>query len=72
MIDQVVEIIKQFGPAIVALLIAYYRDQVNEAKSKERMAELEAKLLKNREDVKSEDANLSDDDVINKYTGTKP
>jgi len=70
--DKLVEILKQYGPAIAVLIVGYFKAKAIEAKNKQRVAELEKKLRQNKEDVESENAGLSNADIIAKYIGKKP
>ncbi len=63
------EFLKTYGPTLLVLVIAFFRDQAVDAKNKERIAKLETKLLQNKIDVEKENTGLSSDNVINKYAG---
>lgn len=63
-----IDLIKQYAPAILALMIAYYRDKTIEARNKQRMAELEKKLLENQDAIEKANAGKSSDDIIDGYT----
>ena len=61
-----IELAKTFGPALGVYIICHYRDQAVMAKNKQRLAELEQKLMENKANVTKELLGLSSDDVINK------
>ncbi len=71
LLDQVLDLINKYGPALSVLAICYYRDRVLEAKNKETVANLKAKLLQNGIDVDKEDAGLSPGAIIDKYAKSK-
>lgn len=71
LIDKGFEFLKQYGPALGTFIVMYYRDLAVEAKNKQRIAELESKMVKNKNDVAAEDVGLSPGDIINKYAGSK-
>lgn len=59
-----IDLLKEYGPAFLALVIAYYRDKAAEARSKQRIAELELKIKENHEKVEAGFAGKSDGDVV--------
>ena len=68
-----IDFLKTYGPTILVFILSYYRDRAIDSKNKERIAELETKLLQNGIDVNKENAGLSSDAIISKYiTGPKP
>lgn len=73
-LNDLLDVLKQYGPVLGVLLIAYYRDRAVDQKNKVRVAELEAKLLRNKANVDAENSGLDADAVIDKYTvpGDKP
>ena len=73
--SQVLELLKQYGPALVALLVSYYRDQAIIARHKREIAELDRKLLDNKIAIEESNRGKSSDDIIDKYApgaGVKP
>jgi hypothetical protein len=70
--DQILELLKTYGPTLLVLVIGYFHTQANHAENKERIAKLETKLLQNQIDVKKENTGLSSDDIIAKSLGEKP
>lgn len=65
-VDSVLEIIKQFGPALGALLIVYFRDRAVDEKNKARLSDLEKILMENKANVEKEVAGLDSDAIIDK------
>ncbi len=70
--DQLLELLKMYGPAMAVLVVGYYRANSIESKNKERIAELEKKLMQNKLDVEKENLGLSSDDIISKSISKKP
>lgn len=70
--SDLIEVLKQYGPTLAVLIIAYFRDQAVEARNNQRVAELEKKFMENKANVEKENAGLSSDAVIDKLTGAKP
>lgn len=64
-----IELLKQYGPALLTLILAYYRDQVMQAKNDVRIKALELKLKENHEKVDRDNANVSDADGVAKIAG---
>lgn len=63
------ELLKQYGPAILTLIIGYYGGKVAKARNETRVAKLDAKLKENHEKVDKDNAGVSDVDGVNKIAG---
>lgn len=66
--SQFLDLLKEYGPALVALIFSYYRDQVIVAKHKQEIAELDRKLMENKIAIEESNRGKSSDDIIDKYS----
>jgi hypothetical protein len=64
-VNELVELMKQYGPAIGVLIIAWFRDKAAAAKHAQAIAELEKKFLENKADVEKKYGGMSSADIIN-------
>lgn len=64
-----IDLIKQYGPALLALIISYYRDQVIAARHSERIAKLELEIKGNHEKVDRDNAGVTDVDGVSRIAG---
>lgn len=58
------DLIKQYGPVILAMIVAYWRDQINEERNKRRIAELDLKIERNHALVDAANVNKSDTQIL--------
>lgn len=66
--NELVELMKQYGPAIGVLIIAWYRDKAAAEKHKAAIAELEKKFVENKASVDKKYSGMSSADIINSNT----
>jgi len=69
--EQLVELLKQYGPAILTLIVGYYSGKASKAENKTRIAELELKLKENHDKIDKDNSSISDIDGVNKIAGPK-
>jgi len=71
MTEQILELIKQYGPAILTFMLGYYRGQVGKAENKARIATLELKLKENHDKIIKDNVGVNDVDGVNKIAGAE-
>lgn len=64
MLDQITDLVKQYGPALGVLIISLYRDWALAEKHKQAVLELENKFLQNQADMDKKYVGKSSTDII--------
>lgn len=64
MLHDLIELLKQNAPALMALVALFFRNEAINAANKQKIAELELKLKENHEKVDRDNANKSVADIV--------